>query len=261
MTPPLHVEDSGTGTPVVLLHSSGLSSRQWRRLAATLVVRGTRALAVDLTGHGASEAWPEPIPFSFKSDVEAVTALLEAHGPAHVVGHSYGAFVGLLAGLAAPRSIRSMVLFEPVAFGALDPVVDEDALASLARVDIRWGPSAAEHERWLTTFVDYWGGDGAWIALREEARAEFRRVGWVVSEGVRTLQEDKTPASTYRAIRFPTRFLTGETSPIAARRVAQRLGESIPGASVITLAGAGHMAPLTHADLVNGKILEGLQMA
>ena len=42
MTLPLHVEDSGSGTPVVLLHSSGLSNRQWRRLASALVaVRAT----------------------------------------------------------------------------------------------------------------------------------------------------------------------------------------------------------------------------
>jgi pimeloyl-ACP methyl ester carboxylesterase len=254
----LHVDDSGTGTPVILLHSSGLSGRQWRRLAAALAGRGLRALAVDLTGHGSSAAWPEPTPFSFTSDVEAIAALLDTHGPAHVVGHSYGAFVGLLAGLATPRSIRSMVLFDPVAFGALDPVVDADASAGLSRVDVPWGSSAAEHERWLTTFVDYWGGDGAWGALREEARAEFRRVGWVVSEGVRTLQKDRTPASAYRAVRFPVRLLTGEMSPLAARRVAQRLGESIPGASVVTIAGAGHMAPLTHSDLVNAQVLEAL---
>ncbi len=258
MTLPLHVEDSGSGTPVVLLHSSGLSSRQWRRLASALVAGGLRAVAVDLTGHGASAAWPEPTPFSFVTDVEAIAALLEAHGPAHVVGHSYGALIGLLAALATPRSIRSVVLFDPVAFGALDPVVDADALAGLSGAIARWGPSAAEREQWLRTFVDYWGGDGAWSALREEARTEFRRVGWVVSEGVRTLMEDKTPASTYRAIRFPARFLTGEMSPLAARRVAQRLGESIPGASVITIPGAGHMAPLAQADLVNGKILEVL---
>lgn len=30
----LHVEDWGDGTPVVLLHSAGLSGRQWRRLGA-----------------------------------------------------------------------------------------------------------------------------------------------------------------------------------------------------------------------------------
>jgi pimeloyl-ACP methyl ester carboxylesterase len=258
MTMALHVEDSGSGTPVVLLHSSGLSGRQWRRLVPGLVSRGFRNIVPDLTGHGASEAWPEPRPFSFTTDVDALVALLDAHGPAHVVGHSYGAFVGLIAALAAPRSIRSMVLFEPVAFGTLDPAADADASAGLARVAVRWGPSDREREQWLQTFVDYWGGEGAWSALREEARAEFRRVGWVVSEGVRTLMEDRTPATAYRAIQFPVRVLTGEGSPIAARRVAQRLGESIPSAEVITIPGAGHMAPLTHADLVNGKIVEAL---
>jgi pimeloyl-ACP methyl ester carboxylesterase len=258
MAAPLHVEVSGAGTPVVLLHSSGLSGRQWRRLAATLAGRGFRALAADLTGHGASEAWPEPQPFSFRGDVDALVALLEAHGPAHVVGHSYGGFVGLVAAVVAPRSVRSMALFDPVAFGALDPVVDVDAFVSLQRVDVRWGSGPAEHERWLTTFVDYWGGDGAWGALREEARAEFRRVGWVVSEGVRTLMEDRTPASAYRSLSLPLRLLTGERSPLAARRVVQRLGEAVAGASVVAIPGAGHMAPLSHGESVNEKILEFL---
>ncbi len=254
---PLHVETSGTGPPVVFLHSSGLSGRQWRRLAQEVTGRGLRAIVPDLTGHGASPPWPALQPFSFRTDVDAVVALLESHGPAHVVGHSYGAFVGLIAALATPRSIRSMVLFEPVAFGTLDAEADVDATDTLKRVG-RWGPSAAEQEHYLTTFVDFWGGDGAWKALREEARDEFRRVGWVLSEGVRTLTEDKTPASAYRSIAVPVRLLTGETSPVAARRVAHRLGDAIAGASVVVVPGAGHMAPLTHAALVNGKILEVL---
>ena len=165
----------------------------------------------------------------------------------------------MLAALAAPGAVRSMALFDPVAFGALDPVADADARASLSRVDLRWGPSTADHERWLQAFVDYWGGDGAWRALREEARAEFRRVGRVVSEGVRSLTEDQTPAAAYRALALPVRLLTGERSPIAAGRVVQRLSEAMAGSTVVTIPGAGHMAPLTHADRVNAEILEVLR--
>ena len=260
MTLPLHVETSGSGTPVVLLHSSGLSGRQWRRLAREIVDHGLRAVVPDLTGHGASPPWPAPQPLSFRTDVDAVVALLESDEPAHVVGHSYGGFVGLVAALAAPRSIRSMVLFEPVAFGALDPVLDVDARETLKRVGVRWGPSLDEQEIYLRTFVDYWGGEGA-AALREEARAEFRRVGWVLSEGVRSLTEDTTPASAYGRIGVPVRLLTGEASPIAARRVVQRLGEAIPGASVVMIPRAGHMAPLSHLTQVNSRILEVLPPA
>jgi pimeloyl-ACP methyl ester carboxylesterase len=53
----------------------------------------------------------------------------------------------------------------------------------------------------------------------------------------------------------PVFLLGGEESPLAARRVVARLGEAIPGARTETLAGAGHMGPLTHAALVNDLLL------
>src|ERR1700687_3926045 len=60
----LHVECSGAGDSVLLLHSSGLSGRQWRRLTPELVRRGMRAVVPDLTGHGASDAGAEAISVS-----------------------------------------------------------------------------------------------------------------------------------------------------------------------------------------------------
>lgn len=257
----LHVEESGTGSRVVLLHSSGLSGRQWRRLTRATAEKGYRAVVPDLTGHGASPAWPEPQPFSFREDVEQLVALLAEGAPAHLVGHSYGGFVALLAALAAPASVRSLTVFEPVAFGCLDPVADADARAELAAVDFVWGSTPEDHDRWLAMFVDYWSGAGAWASLREEARAEFRRVGWVVCQGVTSLVADPTPASAYRAITVPVRLLSGERSPLAARRVVQRLGEALPGSTVTTIPKAGHMAPLSHAEQVGTAVLEALAAA
>jgi pimeloyl-ACP methyl ester carboxylesterase len=257
----LHVEQLGAGAPVVLLHSSGLSGRQWRRLARAVAEQGFRVVVPDLTGHGASPAWPEPKPFAFRRDVDEVVTLLSGGAATHLVGHSYGGLVALHAALAAPSSVRSLTLFDPVAFGSLDPVADADARAELAGVDLVWGTTPEEHERWLAMFVDYWGGAGAWAALREEARAEFRRVGWVVHEGATSLVDDQTPATAYRAVTVPLRLVSGEHSPLAARRVVQLLGEAVPGSTVIVIPQAGHMAPLSHADQVNAEILAGLAAA
>jgi len=257
--PALFIDESGAGEPVILLHSSGLSGRQFRRLASMLVERGFRAIVPDLSGHGRSPALPEPQPFSFRSDVAWLSELLARRGPAHLVGHSYGAFVALQAALAVPDRVRSLALFEPVAFGGvLDPIADAEAREDLARVELPWGASDEERERWLRAFVEYWSGDGAWSGQREEVRAELRRVGWAVREGVRSLVEDRTPASAYRAIGAPVTLLTGERSPLAARTVVRVLGATLANAKVVTLAGAGHMAPLTHADAVNGAIVEAL---
>jgi hypothetical protein len=39
--------------------------------------------------------------------------------------------------------IASLHLFDPVAFGVLDPTLDRDARAVLEALDLSWGPSAA----------------------------------------------------------------------------------------------------------------------
>jgi pimeloyl-ACP methyl ester carboxylesterase len=250
----LHVEDSVTGAPVVLLHSSGMSGRQWRRLAKSLVARGMRARVPDLAGHGESPAWPEPTPFTFRFDVERVAQLLGSLGsPGHVVGHSYGGLIALLASLAAPSSVRSLALYDPVAFGVLERPLDADVASDLERVPQTW--DVCGRERWLEAFVDYWGGPGAWPALRDDVRAEFRRVAWVVYQGVTTLLGEETPASAYRDLRVPLLLLTGSQSPIAAQKVVLRLAGSFPRARVVTVPEAGHMGPLTHADFVNETIL------
>jgi len=255
----LYVEDTGTGQPVVLLHSSGLSGRQWRSLSSELVRGGRRAVIPDLSGHGQSDPWPEPEPFSFRTDVEKVAAIVRSLERAHVVGHSYGGLIALHTALAEPRAIASLHLFDPVAFGVLDPTLDRDARAVLEALDLSWGPSAADRERWLRSFVDFWGGGGSWDALREPVRAEFRRVAWVVREGVASLTTDATPLSAYRELRLPVHLMTGERSPLPARRVTDRLVEGLPGARLDVVPGAGHLAPVTEAATVARLIIEALE--
>jgi pimeloyl-ACP methyl ester carboxylesterase len=254
----LHVEDSGgSGPRVLLLHSSGLSGRQWRRLADQLVAKGNRVIVPDLSGHGRSDPWPEPTPFSYRTDVERVAAIV-AEGAAHVVGHSYGGFIALQAMLADPSRVRSLALYEPTAFGVLD-ARDADARATLAAASLNWGPSSDDRELWLRTFVDFWSGQGGWLSLQEEARTEFRRVAWVLREGVRTMLEDATLASAYAAARPPTLLLAGSDSPLVARRVVKRLADALPGARAVTIEGAGHLAPITNVSAVNRAVVEALE--
>ncbi|MEO8801604.1 MAG: alpha/beta hydrolase [Polyangiaceae bacterium] len=251
----IHVESTGEGTPVLLLHSGGMSSRQFKKLAVELAEASFRAVAIDLAGHGLAHEVREPTPLSLYDDVDDVVGLLEELGSAHIVGHSYGGLVGLFAAVRVPANVRSIAVFEPVAFGALDREAYRDAWASLAAVDVPWGDDAAGHDDWLRAFVDYWNRPGAWNLQKEEMRAEFRRVGWAVYSEVRSLMLDRTPPAAYAKLTMPVTLLTGEQSPVAARTVVKVLGETIPNAKVFTIEGAGHMAPLVQRAQVNAIFL------
>jgi pimeloyl-ACP methyl ester carboxylesterase len=258
----LHVEDAGEGEPVVLLHSSGMSGAQWRRTAEELVRGGARAIVPDLLGSGRSTPWPEGKPFHFEMDVAAVEQLLSAIGrPVHLVGHSYGGHVALRAATLAPARVISLALYEPVSFGVLDLEGDRDAFAEMTGLEIPWGESASDHEAWLRSFVEYWTGAGSWPRLRDAARAEMIRVGWVVYAGARSLVADRTGVDAYRPLAHKTLLVTGERSPIAAGRIVARLGAAVAGARVERIAGAGHMGPLTHVDLYNRLLAAHLAAA
>lgn len=253
--------DEGAGAPAVLLHSGGLSSRQWGRLAARL--RATRrVIAPDLLGYGESSAWPADAPFELDEDARMVEALLDTlEGPFDLVGHSYGGLLALRVASRRPAEVRSLALFEPVAFGVLHDPRDEVGIADLTSND-RDGTflddATGGGEAWLERFVDYWNGAGAWRSLPQASRDAFLAVGRKVFLEVRSLLGDRTRADAYRAIVAPALLLTGSRSPIAAQRVCARLGAALPRAVVRTLDGAGHMGPITHAAAVNNLIAEHL---
>jgi pimeloyl-ACP methyl ester carboxylesterase len=56
------------------------------------------------------------------------------------------------------------------------------------------------------------------------------------------------------AIGVPTLLLSGGLSPYMTQRIASRLASLIEGAEARHFPAAGHMLPLTHANLVNPLI-------
>jgi len=237
---------------VLLVHSGGFTSRQWRKLAEALAP-AYRVLAPDLLGYGESGPWPDGEPFHFRQDLAFLESVIGEGGePMHLVGHSYGGFLALQLAIRHPELVRSLALYDPVAFGILDEVKDADARSALSLVKRQWEPDpGGADEAWLRAFVDWWNGAGAWERLAEETRASFRVVGWKLFQEVVTLAADQTDRATYATISVPTLILGGGNSPLTERRVVENLGVALPHATVRFFAGVGHMGPISHASLVN----------
>jgi pimeloyl-ACP methyl ester carboxylesterase len=256
--------ESGSGEPALLLHSSASSAAQWRSLTEAL--QGTcRILAPDLYGYGETDAWPGQGPLRLAEEAALADAVLaQARDPVHLVGHSYGGAVALRFALQQPGRLRSLTLIEPVAFHLLrgSPAVAADrslffAVAEMADVVSR-ATATGDYRGAMARFVDYWNGDGAWSRTKPEVQAALARRTPKVALNFWATMTESTPRSAYRHIAVPTLVLRGSVSPPPTRRIAELVADALPKARLQTIAGAGHMLPLTHREAVNAAVAEHL---
>ena len=117
----VHVTAWGDGETAVLVHGSfGWGTETWR--AQRPLADSYKLLLLDRRGFGES---PPDGRVDLERDADDVAALLG--DGAHLVGHSYGGVVSLVAAARRPEAVRSLVLIEPPAFGVArgDPAVEE----------------------------------------------------------------------------------------------------------------------------------------
>ena len=129
--PDLNVKEFGPpgDRAVVLLHGYSASVEWWDRVAAALPDQ--RVVAVDLVGHGGSEAPREAAQYGIDGQAEAVRRALDALGVEHavLVGHSMGGLVAIALAEQDPEHVERVVVSDSP---AAEDLVDEPALAGVA---------------------------------------------------------------------------------------------------------------------------------
>jgi pimeloyl-ACP methyl ester carboxylesterase len=107
----LHYEETGTGTPVVLVHEFAGDSRSWEPQVRYLS-RRYRCIAFNARGWPPSEVPTDVASYSQARARDDIRAVLDHLGidKAHVVGLSMGGFATLHFGLTYPERARSLLV-------------------------------------------------------------------------------------------------------------------------------------------------------
>lgn len=111
----IHFVEHGTGTPLIALHGAGVDHREIEAaVEAILPDTGYRRIYPDLPGMGRSTA------DGLTSNDDVVTLLGDlidhlAHGPALLLGHSYGAYLARGVAAQRPDAVLGLALLCPAA--------------------------------------------------------------------------------------------------------------------------------------------------
>jgi pimeloyl-ACP methyl ester carboxylesterase len=263
----LHYVETGAGEPVVFAHGSLSDLSYWSGQLGPFAAAGRRALA-----YSRRYNWPNHNParpgYSAVADAEDLARLIEvkAMGPAHVVGHSYGALTGLFLASQRPELIRTLTLAEPPAVSLLNEIQgSKAALGAAMFADIQRfmvGPmraafAAGKTEAGVAFFIDYVLGDPrAWNRFSASAkRATLRNAHeWEVMMTKGELFPLLTPDAV-RAIRTPVLLLSGGKSYPFLGLIDETLVDLLPNNHRIVFPDATHQMWLQEPQKCRDAVL------
>jgi pimeloyl-ACP methyl ester carboxylesterase len=117
------VRDTGTGTPVLLVHGWPDSGELWRLQVPALTGAGYRVIAPDLRGFGGSSKPAGIDAYGIRAHVGDLVGTLDTLGVgrAHLVGHDWGAAIAWTAAAVRPdrfASLTALSVGHPGAFAS-----------------------------------------------------------------------------------------------------------------------------------------------
>jgi 2-succinyl-6-hydroxy-2,4-cyclohexadiene-1-carboxylate synthase len=250
---------SGAGKPLLLLHGFTGSAAAWGLLVRHLAPRW-RTIAVDLIGHGQSDAPARPERYSMDQCVADLLALLDALeiAQAGVLGYSMGGRVALQLAAAVPGRVSALAL-ESSSPGLADPaerqarIAADEALADSIERD----GLAAFVERWerLPLFASQAALPAEVRASQHAQRMRNSLLGLANSlrgmgAGRQTSLWDRLPQ-----LRIPTLLIAGELDQKYAA-IAEQIAQALPNARSAIVPNAGHAVHLEQPAIFTAAVLE-----
>jgi len=250
----LHYIEQGSGIPVVFVHGSVDDyrafapqleplSQRYRVISYSRRYNFPNARSVPSANHSALV------------EAEDLANLLKALGahPAHVVGHSYGAYTALALAMKHPELVRSLVLAEPPLLRWLPGLPGGQRLYTDFMNNL-WDPTGREFrrgnpERAMRMTIDWFGKNGYLIEGRparfDAMPAETRH--FIMENALEwqalTTSTDAFPMldrAAVKAINVPILLMSGQATMQLNKRIEAELEKLLPEAETAVIRGATH---------------------
>ena len=227
---PMAYQESGSGTPLILVHGSINDYRYWNSQIRVFAVH-YRVIAVSLR-HYFPERWDgrgkDFSVLQHADDLAEFTRTLDL-GRVHLLGHSRGGAVVLNVAARRPEVIRTLILVDASGLEELMPdtpesramAVEVRQLVERLAADLAKG----DREAALRAYVEALSAPGVWEQLGPNQKSIL------FDNAATAIRPEVRPPLSYETIRkfqFPILLLTGERSPKRYGQMARAMRSCLP---------------------------------
>jgi 3-oxoadipate enol-lactonase len=249
----LHYEESGKGSPIVLVHGMGGTVFDWV-MQIPFFSKFYHVVAVEMRDHGESDKWSRPYDIKmFSEDLAQFVRKLKL-GKGVFFGISMGGMIVMQFALDHPDMVEALVL--------------ADTQPGLSEETIKTGLEMTSMSQKMT------GEELAKATMEFNFTPNFIEDHPDVIERAIKISDARDPSSTFRAaqgllkfdvrkrlkeLRAPTLVANGEDDQVIPLSVAKDLAEHIKGARLLIMSKGRHMSIIEKADEFNKAVLDFLK--
>lgn len=247
------------GPPIVLVHGWAVTAYLWRHNILPLAAAGHRVVALDLPGHGLSDAPDAPGSYTIGRFAAVVLELLDALGiqRATIAGQSMGGKIVTRLALDAPERVRALSLYGPVGFGlippwhALSPALPMPPGQLIALMIPRSLIAFVQHRVYgkLGFFTErdvdeYWAPTQFPAVVRAQLQM-LKEFSWGLWD-----------EPTLQGLTMPTHVVFGTRDRTVRPMHAERLARVLPNGELTWITDGGHVVMEEVPERVNAMLLE-----
>ena len=260
----LYYEDHGSGHAVVLIHGYPLSGASWEKQIPVLLAAGCRVITYDRRGFGKSSQPTTGYNYdTFAEDLKKLVTHLKLHDFALVGFSMGGGEVARYLGKYGSKGVSKAVFISSVPPFLLKTPDNPEGLDGSVFEGIQKAVLADRYAFFTDFFKNFYNTD---LLQGKRVSEEAVRASWNVAAGasataslacVPTWHEDFRKDLT--RIDVPTLVIHGDADrilPITASGL--RTAKLIKGARSVVVKDGPHCITWTHADEVNGELVEFL---
>lgn len=255
-------EHGSSGPTLVLVPGSCSTGAAWRPVMKALDGK-FRFVTTSLLGYGATaERRTESDPSVLHEADMLESVIARAGGDVHLVGHSFGGAVALIAAMRKRVPIASLTVLEaplPSLLGHCGEDAHYRAFRDMTDAyfaDWRGGDREA-----IRTMIDFYGGEGTYASWPERVRAYAVETTPVNMRDWACAYEELLSPQMLAAIDVPLAVAVGAQSHPAICRANGLVAMAVKGATFKTIGGAAHFMISTHPGQVAELILANVRAA